>query len=95
MATQSPSHPSSGESLSIRVVREVAAHDGVDPAELSPPLFHSLDPTALDSLFESTTNGGPRTGRVTFTYDEKRISVDSDGTVEIESDQQPDHQPTQ
>lgn len=88
MATESPSQPTEGESLSIRVVREIAAHDDVDPMDLSPPLFESLDPTALDALFESTP-GSTRSGRVTFSYDGKRISVDSDGEVEIDSNQRP------
>lgn len=92
MATQSPSPPSSDEPLSVRVVRELAAHDGVDPMELSPPLFHSLDTAALDELFEPTGAGGSRTGRVTFTYDGRRVTVDSDGEVAIESNQQPERQ---
>ncbi|WP_254611697.1 HalOD1 output domain-containing protein [Haloterrigena gelatinilytica] len=88
MATQSPS-PSSGESLSIRVVREVAAHDGVDPMDLSPPLFHSVDPAALDALFEPTSTDDARAGRVTFAYDGKRIAVDSDGEVTIDPERDP------
>uniref|UniRef100_A0A8A2VH83 Halobacterial output domain-containing protein n=2 Tax=Haloterrigena alkaliphila TaxID=2816475 RepID=A0A8A2VH83_9EURY len=84
MATQSPSRPADGEPLSVRVVREIAAHDGVDPMDLSPPLFHCLDPAALDDLFEQTGRGGPRSGRVTFTYDGKRVTVDSDGEVTID-----------
>lgn len=87
MASQSPSPSVSGESLSIRVVHEIAAYDGVDPADLSPPLYHSLDPSALDSLFEPTGSDGPRTGRVTFTYDGKRVTVDSAGEIGIEPKQ--------
>lgn len=94
MEAQSPS-PSSSEPLSISVAREIAAHDGVDPTELSPPLFHSLDPAALDELFEPTSTDEPRTGRVTFTYDGKQVTVASDGEIEIESDPQPEHQPPQ
>ena len=86
MDSQSPSRSGADESLSVTVVREIAAHDGVDPTELSPPLFHAIDPAALDALFEPTESGGPRTGRVTFVYDGKRITVDSDGAVEIDPD---------
>ena len=91
MATKSPS-PSGSEPLSVRIVREIAAHDGVDPMELSPPLYHSLDPAALNALFDSTGTDGPRTGRVTFTYDGKRVTVDSDGEVGIESDSRTERQ---
>ncbi|TYL39163.1 hypothetical protein CV102_07700 [Natronococcus pandeyae] len=87
MATRLPSHPSSDESLSVRVARRIAAHEGVDPTELSPPLYHSLDPDALDTLFEPISSGGPRAGCVTFSYDGKRVTVDSDGEIAIESEQ--------
>lgn len=82
------SQPSNGEPLSVRVAREIADHEEVDPTEL-PPLYHSLDPTALNSLFESTAGGGSRTGRVTFTYGRKRIAVDSDGDVTVEPNRRP------
>ena len=87
MVTQTPSPSAGDEPLSVRVAREVAAHDGVDPMELSPPLHHSLDPAALDSLFEPTSVGGPRTGSVTFTYDGKTVTVDSAGDVTVEAEQ--------
>lgn len=85
MASQSPSPSATDEPLSVAVVREIADHDDVDPMELSPPLFHCLDPAALDALFEPTRSGGPRSGSVSFTYDDKRVTVDSDGTIEIDS----------
>lgn len=86
MATQSPSRSTSDEPLSVRVVREIAAYEGVDPMNLSPPLHYALDLPALDSLFDSTATGGPRTGHVTFTYDGKTVTVDSDGAVTIDAD---------
>lgn len=91
MATQTPSPSAADEPLSVRVVRAIAAHDGVDPTELTPPLYHSLDPVALDSLFESTATDGSRTGRVTFTYDGKTVTVDSAGEVTVEADQRFKH----
>ncbi|WP_436344676.1 HalOD1 output domain-containing protein [Natronorubrum sp. FCH18a] len=80
--------------MSISVTREIAAHDGVDPLELSPPLFHSVDPAALDSLFEPTSGDESRRGRVTFTHDGKVITVDSDRNVTIESDHHAGRQPS-
>ena len=94
MAPQSPSTQFDGEPLSVTVVREIAADDGIEPTELSPPLFQCIDPAALDALFESTATGGPRTGRVTFRYDGKRVTVDSDGAVTIESESPPNRTPS-
>ncbi|RKD97935.1 HalOD1 output domain-containing protein [Halopiger aswanensis] len=83
MATQS-SRPDGDEPLSVRVAREIAAHDGVDPTELSPPLYHSLDTAALDALFEPKRRGGSRHGRITFAYNEKRVTVHDDGEITVE-----------
>lgn len=88
MATQPPSTPADGEPLSIRVVRALAAHEGVDPAELSPPLFASIDPGALDSLFESLgpDGSGERVGSVSFDHDGTQVTVGADGEIAIDSD---------
>ncbi|WP_049927654.1 HalOD1 output domain-containing protein [Halopiger goleimassiliensis] len=84
MAPRAPSSPSDEEPLSVRVVQEIAAYDDVDPMDLSPPLYSSIDPTALDALFESTSTTGKRSGQVTFEYEDKRVAVASDGSIEIE-----------
>ncbi|AEH37095.1 HalOD1 output domain-containing protein [Halopiger xanaduensis] len=83
MATQS-SQSADDEPPSVRVARELAARDGVDPTELSPPLYHSLDTAALDALFEPTRRGGLRHGRITFAYNEKWVTVHDDGEITVE-----------
>lgn len=56
------------EPVSTTVVDAVAAAAGKEPHELE-PLYHVLDPDALDGIFEDTgTPGTHRVGRVEFTY---------------------------
>lgn len=67
------------ETLTEAVVSAVAEARGVDETDLEKPLYDSVDTEALDSLFR---NG---TGRVTFEYQNHTISVDNDGSVELDS----------
>ena len=76
-------------SLSHAVVEAVADREGVDVTELEPPAFEPLysvvDPDALDAVFAPTHDGGQRaTGSVTFEYEGYTVTVDSDGTVDLE-----------
>lgn len=58
----------SAEPVSTTVVDAVAAAAGREPHELE-PLYHVLDPDALDHIFEdSGTQNTHRVGRVEFTY---------------------------
>ncbi|MFD1587065.1 HalOD1 output domain-containing protein [Halorientalis brevis] len=68
----------SGEALSSRVVRSVAAREGIGPASLSPRLFDVIDPDALDSLFTTTD------GHVTFPYCGYTVTVYADGQVTVD-----------
>ncbi len=68
----------------MRVVRAVAAADGVDPADLEPPLADAVDPAALDRLFASLADGTVRRGRATFDYRGYDVTVDSSGRVTLE-----------
>ncbi|RKD94639.1 HalOD1 output domain-containing protein [Halopiger aswanensis] len=69
-----------GEQPSVRVVEAIAAAEGVDPADLEPPLYDVLDPDALDTLADSLcSNGGQFDGaasRVEFTYRTYRVEVE-------------------
>lgn len=76
------------ESVSIAVVNAVATHRDADPVEL-PPLYEWIDPDALDSLFGPTGSGGPRSGRLEFTYDGHSITVDCTDGVSIAVDGSP------
>lgn len=65
------------EPVSIAVVRAVSAVVGCEPSSL-PPLTRVLNPGALDSLFDSRSNGVPRMGgRVSFVYSRCRVTVDN------------------
>ena len=65
------------EAASQAVVEKLAAAEDVDPTELEPPLYHAVDPDALDSLVESAT--GPLT--VEFSYYGYVVRIDGSGTV--------------
>jgi hypothetical protein len=65
---------------SIRVVETVADALGTEPNELG-PLYETVDPDALDLLFES-----PRrftSGCVTFTFEGCNVTVDADGWIAV------------
>lgn len=66
---------------SVAVVMAVAAREGVDPTELSPPLNDVVDPDALDALFAGTDDPG---SRLSFTYRGYSVEVHSDGHVDVE-----------
>lgn len=70
---------SAQQSLSERVVTTVADAKGVDVAELE-PLYHHVDPDALNQLFRPTVRGAERPGgSVTFTLDGVQVTVTSEG----------------
>lgn len=64
------------------VLETVAARENVEPTELEPPLYHSIDPDALNNLFAPRGNGRVRAdGEVEFTYYGYEIRVTSTGDV--------------
>lgn len=67
----------SRETTSEAVIRAVAAAAGVDPVELTPPLYDVVDPEALDALVEN----GSDSIRISFTYGHHEVSVESGPTV--------------
>ncbi|WP_207588306.1 HalOD1 output domain-containing protein [Halomontanus rarus] len=75
--------------LSQVVVRAVADAENVPAAELTPPeyepLYHVVDPAALDELFEPMHGGlSRRRGTVTFPFCGYTVTVSSDGDVTLE-----------
>ena len=74
--------------VSVAVVTAIATKRGVEPTEL-PPLYESIDPDALDALFAPTRSGGPRRGRLEFTYDGHEVAVDCGSDLEITIDGTP------
>lgn len=72
---------SEGESISLKVIEEVADREGIDPAELQPPLHTVVDTDALDALFRSTASTPRAEGTVEFQYRGHTIRVDGGGEV--------------
>lgn len=64
---------------STTVLEAIAEVKGVDIVELSPPLYETVDPEALDKLFQ----GGH--GEVHFEYLDYEVTVDHDDNVEVSS----------
>jgi hypothetical protein len=84
MSSRSHESSSRGDSLADRtlceaVVTAVADAEGVDPTELTQPLYDAVDPEALDTVFRRSD------GWITFEYYGYVITVDAGGTVELSS----------
>ena len=72
--------------LSEAVIEAIAADSGLDALEIADefgPLYDVIDPAALDSLFQSTTETSRTGGCVTFVYAGYRVRVDQTGRVEL------------
>lgn len=74
-------------SVTARIIDEVAEREGVDPVELTSPLYEVIDAEALEFLFSNAISGKQREGlHVTFTYCGYSIAVDQDGEIEIRTE---------
>lgn len=74
-----------GASLSTTLVMAAADARGIEPSKLQPPLYDIVDPDALDALFRSIRgNATSSPVRLTFAEWGCRMTVDSDGLVEVE-----------
>lgn len=68
------------------VVDLIADLEGLDPVELSPPLYSVVDPEALDALFNQPIDVAAEsltTSHVQFQYRGYTIRVHGDGEVAI------------
>lgn len=66
------------------IVDLIADLEGVDPVELSPPLYSVIDPDALDSLFDSSTSDNSQTPvQVCFQYSGYEVRIQSNGEIAI------------
>jgi len=61
------------------VVEAVATLEKTKVTNL-PALYETLDPDALDQLYESSTDA-----RMTFTYHDYRVAVETDGVVTVQA----------
>ena len=72
--------------LSEAVIEAIAADSDLDALEIADefgPLYDAIDPSALDSLFQSAGGANRTVGCVTFVYAGYRISVDQTGQVAL------------
>ena len=73
------------ESVSEAVVHAVADAEGIEPAELTTPLYEAVDPEALDRFFSKSSSEGSPDRRVTFPYSGYEVTVNGEGAVSVAS----------
>jgi hypothetical protein len=67
------------------IVERIAALEGIDPLDLTVPLYDVIDPEALDSLVTANREGDtPNTLRIQFTYNGHVVTVDGSGEIDID-----------
>jgi hypothetical protein len=70
------------KSVSQRVITAVAEKTGKKPTEVG-PLYHVIDPDALDRLFSATGGGSRAQGFVEFAFAGCDVTVSGSGDVEV------------
>ncbi|WP_121744018.1 HalOD1 output domain-containing protein [Natronorubrum halophilum] len=68
------------DSISLSVIEALADATDTDPIDLE-PLYHVVDPEALDQLFQGNTTAN---ARIQFAYGEHSVEVRNDGTILID-----------
>lgn len=81
MANYPQTQPS--ESLAMEVVEVVADYGGVDPVSL-PPLAQTINPDAVDALFETTSETEGTETYVSIEYGGQTVEVYPDNTISIQ-----------
>lgn len=71
------------ESPSRAVIEEVAASEGVEPADLETPLYEAIDPDALNALLGGPSRYTEAPLYVEFTYAGYDVRVSSEGAVSV------------
>lgn len=74
-------HRPSSEGLVTTIVSAIADAAGTEPAALDRPLYEAVDTDALAKLFHDLN--GSVDGYVAFNYDQFRVFIHSDGTVQV------------
>lgn len=70
--------------VSVAIVEAVAEAEGVQPAELTPPLYDVVDTDALDRLFAPNSQRQLTEGTTRFTYNGYTVTVEADGEIRVE-----------
>jgi len=71
-------------SISEKVIERVAKAEGVSPVALDTSLYETIDPDALDRLFERTAGNNRMEGTVVFPFQGYDVSVTGEGHVIVE-----------
>ncbi|UPW00026.1 hypothetical protein M0R88_16110 [Halorussus gelatinilyticus] len=73
-----------GESVAEAIVTAVSSASDADESDLR-PLYDAIDPDALDALFRPVRSdtSRQREGRVVFEYGDRKVCVESGGTVRV------------
>lgn len=82
MSTTTKGNTFEERSTSQRVITAVAEETGNDPTEVG-PLYHVIDPDALDRLFAATRGNGRNQGHVEFVFAGCDVVVSGEGQVEV------------
>ena len=70
--------------LSVRIPEQLAAEQGIDPTELSPPVGEVIDLEALERTVSAAAGGsGPTASTVTFEYDTLTVTVKAAESVDV------------
>lgn len=70
--------------MTVAVVEAVSSFADREPTEL-PPLYEAIDTDALDALFEPRTGASDRSCRVSFVFDEFRVTIENSERIVVES----------
>ena len=71
-----------GKSPSHGVIRAIAAVKGVEPTDVD-PLYHFIDPDALDAMFDDTTEARESDICVSFRIEDSKIEVSGDRRITV------------
>lgn len=71
------------ESPSRAVIEAVAEREGVEPVDLTVPLYEAIDPDALDTLLQESSMTSGASPRIEFTYDGYDVIVTATGLVQV------------
>ncbi|WP_435158149.1 DUF7504 family protein [Haladaptatus sp. DFWS20] len=74
-------------SLSAVIIQEMIEAAGVEPSDIPNPLYESVDPDALEELFQPLMDGTPRENyEVSFAFAGHYITIRDGGRIQIESE---------
>ena len=77
-------HDPGGESISVSIIRAVAAVAEVDPLSLEPRLYDVVDPDALEALISSATSDSDV--RISFPFGRYLVTVTAAGGITVRDD---------